>query len=66
MKTTMFYYLAPNHIGSITANWNENYGEFHEQIKAHPFVEKYTPLNFQDNFNSDWISDLGYLVIEQE
>ena len=62
------FYLPPNEIINSAPLTKDNKisKEFEDEIKSHPEVEVYGNKDFQRAFNSDGISDLGYIVIEND
>jgi len=55
------YYLSPIYINDVEGYLHP---EFEKQVKEHPEVSIYSALGFQEAFNCEEISDLGYIVVE--
>lgn len=58
------YYLPSDCVGEIVSGISDN--EFEEEVKAHPETLIYSLSDFQEAFNLEEISDLGYIVIDEE
>ena len=56
------YYLPSDYVGDVEGRLHP---EFYKQIKEHPETLIYDSAKFEEAFNREEISDLGYIVIEE-
>lgn len=59
----IIYYLNAHDSSTVIFDYTGG-GYNPEVIKNHPQVEKFSPDEFENAFNSEYISDLGYIIVE--
>lgn len=57
------YYLGPDYINDIKANRFNDYSKWFNEIAEHPETITYSVAGFENAFNDESISDLGYIAI---